>query len=239
MSTGSPNRVKLIAGWLTWAIACLTMPASEFGRSIGWELAFSLVSSLVFAFGVSIALAMVSSAVGLLVHCVQCSSLGRVADAANDVVDSVPGVLWILSLVAVTAEPRRLVAAFAFLVVCTPTVCRAIVGEVRRQKNLPYVTAAVALGASRARVFFLHMIPNSYAVTAPLALATFASALAIDCAIGVLGVTNRTDMNLGVMLIRGYERFMVDPELFIATSATFALIALTIVSVDNGVASND
>jgi peptide/nickel transport system permease protein len=239
MSAGPPKLVKLIAGWLTWAIACLAMPASEFGRSIGWELAISLVSSLVFAFGVSLALAMVSLAVGFVVHCVQSSFLGRVADAASDVVDSVPSVLWILSLVAVTGEPRRLVAAFAFLVVCAPAVCRAILGETRRQQNLPYVTAAVALGASRARVFFMHMIPNSYRVTVPLALATFSSALAIDCSIGILGVTNRTDMNLGVMLIRGYERFMVDPALLVATSVTFGLIAMTFVSVGNGVASRD
>jgi peptide/nickel transport system permease protein len=206
----------------------MLLPSSEFGRPIGVELSLSAAFSLAIAAVTVSSLLVASCGLGYFLMLKPSAAAESLIAFLADIIDSIPAVLWVLGIVVAVGEPRRVVLCVGFVMVALPSYLRLIAGEIRNQAALPYVLAATAIGATASRRFLFHMLPNAVATLRPQAIATFASALAIDGAIGLLGLTNRTDLNLGIMLLRGKEQVFLDSTLLSSVVLTFFLIFGTI-----------
>jgi peptide/nickel transport system permease protein len=141
------------------------MGADAFGRDVWSRLLYGARVSL----GVGLAGILISFALGL--------ALGGMAGYAGGWVDatvmrvcelllSLPGLYLIIALR--TAFPPTLPPGRAYLMIVVilavlgwAALARVIRGLVRAQRGLDYVTAAEALGASRARVLIRHLLPNT------------------------------------------------------------------------------
>lgn len=143
---------------------------------------------------------------------------------AASVVESIPSVLWVMIVLIVLREPRLLVVGAAFAIVTLPTAAHVIAGELLRLRAAPFVEAAYQLGAGESRVLIAYVLPNARAVLAPYALQVLGAAIAVDGAIGVIGLGNRSDLDLGIFLLRGKENFIVHPQLLLAALAVYAAI---------------
>jgi ABC-type dipeptide/oligopeptide/nickel transport system permease subunit len=226
-------KATVIALWCFLLVLSATAPVSEFGRPMGSEVLASTAISVLFGAVVTAVTAGVATLAAIAYLHFRLDAIRAVSTAVADIVDSVPGVLWVLVAVVVVDEPRQLVAPSAFVLLSAPAAIRLVVGECIRQVNLPYVLAARAIGVGSWRLLIRHMVPNGRATLLPFLLQIFGTGLAIHGAVGVLGVGNRSDLNLGTLLLRGKEQFLTSPWLLCLSVASYLAIFSTLFFIES------
>jgi peptide/nickel transport system permease protein len=77
-------------------------------------------------------------------------------------------------------------------------------GEVLRVKNLEFIRAEVALGASTKRIIFRHILPNIFANLAIVASYGVALNILIEAGIGFLGFGDPNTITWGLLMQRGF-----------------------------------
>ncbi|GIV34349.1 MAG: hypothetical protein KatS3mg031_1884 [Chitinophagales bacterium] len=104
-----------------------------------------------------------------------------------EIVISVPGLLLILSIVAI-AKP----SIFLVMVVIGATgwtgIARFLRAELLRVRSLEYIEAAVALGYSNARIIFRHAIPNALTPVFISIAFGIAGAILVESSLSFLGI---------------------------------------------------
>lgn len=209
--------------WLSPSAAHL-LGTDEFGRDILFS-AFE-AAALSLAKGLIIAVATMLLALGLA----QFNTLpwGRypalLTRTLANLIDSIPSVLWVMIVLTVIREPRLFVVGVAFGLVTLPTAAHVLSGELLRLRAAPFVEAAYQLGARESRVLFRYILPNAVAVLIPYAIQIIGAAIAVDGAIGVIGLGNRYDLDLGIFLLRGKENFVLHPQLLLTALGMYAFI---------------
>lgn len=213
-------------GTEAWQASSLSHPigTDEFGRD--------LAATLIAAAGLSLIKGIIVTLVTIILALVLAeiatqhvsSRIGASIRVTLNVVESVPTVLWVMIALIAVREPRILIVMVAFTVVTLPSALNVVAGELARLRSQPYVEAAYMLGAGEMRVLFRYMLPNASAVLGPYALQVLGAAIAVDGAIGVIGLGNRTDLDLGVFLLRGKESFVLHPQMLIATLMMYAVV---------------
>lgn len=114
-----------------------------------------------------------------------------------------PAFFLILTLAAFI-EQRSIFHVMAIIGLTRWTgVARLVRGEFLRQRNLDYVQAAIALGLSRARIIFGHVLPN--AIAPVLVSATFgvAGAILTESSLSFLGLGDLSAPSWGGILAAG------------------------------------
>jgi len=221
----------LAASWLMLIILGLVAPVSEFGRTLLYEL----LASCGYSIGVGAIAAMAIAVPALLIGGISIGwpswILHRPISIAADIVDSVPAILWVLAVVVLADEFRRSSTIVAFSIISMPGAVRVVMGECRRQVQATYFLAGRAIGASAFRLLIHYILRNGTGVFVPYFLQTFGAAVAIDGAIGILGAGNRTDLNLGMMLLRGKEQILTAPWLFVGALLSYLCIFATLYEV--------
>ncbi len=133
-----------------------------------------------------------------------------------------PTFFLILTLAALIEE-RSIFHVMVIIGVTSWTgVARLIRAEFLKHKNLEYAQAALALGLKRARVIFVHILPNAIAPVLVTATFGIASAILIESALAFLGIgdltvaswgetlnTGRTQSKLWLILAPGFAIFFV------------------------------
>lgn len=214
--------------WLVFLATLMLVGNDEFGRNIGFTTLQALAISGIKG-GVIGAIVMgVAIAFAYLVFRFRLEAVERTLGFIADLFDTAPSLIWILVVVVVIPQPRQLVPLIAFGLIAIPSITRAVTSEVLRVSQLDYVTAARCIGVSEPRILFVHIFPNAGNVLIPLTLQIVGSAVAIDGAIGLLGVGNRSDLNLGTFLIRGKEQFLFAPQLFLISLAAYLVLFATL-----------
>ena len=220
----------LCAGSLAppWSSPTLANPlgTDEFGRDV--------LSTAIIAAGLSLSkgLAMTGTTLVLGILAAECVTLARSAVLSEAirllarVIESIPVVLWVLIVVIVLKEHRSIVAGIAFTLVVLPSAITLVAGELLRLRHIPFVEAAYLLGVRESRVLLRYILPNATAVLLPFAVQILGGAVAVDGAIGVIGLGSRLDQDLGVFLIRGKENFLLHPQILIIAIAMYAAIYL-------------
>jgi len=82
---------------------------------------------------------------------------------------------------------------------------RIIRGEVLRVKNYEYIEAAKALGASRTRIIFRHVLPNVLHTIIVLTTLQIATAILVEAAVSFLGFGDSNAITWGQQLERANE----------------------------------
>ncbi|WP_223478520.1 ABC transporter permease [Oricola indica] len=158
----------------------------EIGRSVysrtvyGARIAFFIV---VISVGLSLM-------VGTLIGLVSGYFGGRTDIVAMRVMDAVlafPTLVLALAIVAILG-PSLINALVAIAVVSIPSFARLARGSVLVVRELDYVRAAQVLGASRARIMFLHIAPNIMPNVIVFASLTASSALITESGLSFLGL---------------------------------------------------
>lgn len=211
-----------------WSSPTLANPlgTDEFGRSV--------LSTAIVAAGLSFSkgLAMVSTIIflGLLaaefVTLVRSTILSDAIRLLARVIESIPVFLWVLIVVITLKEHRSIVAGVAFTLIVLPSAITIISGELLRLRHAPFIEAAYLLGVPESRVLFRYILPNALAILLPFSVQILGGAIAVDGAIGVIGLGSRMDQDLGVFLIRGKENFMLHPQILLVAMAMYAAIYL-------------
>ncbi len=107
----------------------------------------------------TMALTMVAgSLLGLVAGSVR--ALDEILMRISDAFLALPAVILAIALMAVR-EPSEANVVLALVVVYTPRVARVVRGKALLIREMPYVEAANALGAPRARVIGWHILPNA------------------------------------------------------------------------------
>ena len=196
----------------------------EFGRD--------LFATALAATGLSLlkGTAITAGALAMSIVAAELVTLGRVslpaaiARTVANIVESVPVVLWIFIVIVAVPGPRFFVVAVAFSLVVLPIATHLLAGEFFRLRAAAYVEAAYHLGAGELRVLIRYILPNATAVVVPFALQVLGAAIAVDGAIGVIGLGSRSDLDLGIFLLRGKENFFLHPQVLIVALAAYGLL---------------
>lgn len=225
----SLSDMRVTAGlWLTFLLALLVPGSDEFGRSIGVTTLQALALSSIKGVAIVVVVVGVAILLSLAAFVLERKSFERGVRFVADLFDAIPSLLWVLVVVVVVIQPRHLVPLLAFAIVATPSVTRLVMTELNRISRLDFVVAARCLGVSKMGIVFRHILPNSTALLRPLALQIAGSGIAVDGAIGLLGVGNRTDLNLGTLLVRGKEQFLFSPTLISLALLAYLVLFATL-----------
>jgi peptide/nickel transport system permease protein len=114
-----------------------------------------------------------------------------------EIVHSIPTILLLVTLLSVLApEGYSAVVAMTLVIglVWWTDVARLIRGEILRVKQLDYVNAARAQGASTSRIVFVHVLPNASSPVLVSATFALASAILVEGALSFLGYGIPDDM---------------------------------------------
>lgn len=141
-------------------------------------------------------------------------------------VDSIPQILLMLSLSFLLGKGlTSIYIAIGFS--SWVSTCRLIRAEVMKQKELDYVLATRALGASHARIIFFHILPNlSYLLIIDFSL-RFIFSIKAEAILSYLGLGVQGEPSWGVMIADAREE-LIQGYWWQLASATFAMFLLTL-----------
>lgn len=196
----------------------------EFGR----DILFSSLCAAGFSLGKGIVISFLTLGLALFlaegITYSKWRGSGVLIRGAATIVESLPSVLWVMIVLIVLREPRLVVVGAAFALVSLPTASHVIAGELNRLRLMPFVEAARQLGAGEIRLILAYLLPNAKAVLIPYSMQILGTAIAIEGAIGVIGLGNRSDLDMGTFLLRGKENFILHPQILLCSVILYAAI---------------
>ncbi|WP_114946901.1 ABC transporter permease [Microvirga calopogonii] len=151
--------------------------------------------------------------------------LDRIIMRVMDVLFAFPVMLLAIGIIAVLG-PHTYSAAAAIAVVYTPIFARLLRGPALVLCESEYVAGAKAIGASDARIIFLHILPNLASVILVQTSLLLSAAILVEASLSFLGLgTQPPTPSLGLMLSEGRNFLMLSP--WSAIFAGFAILFLS------------
>lgn len=151
--------------------------------------------------------------------------LDRIIMRIMDVLFAFPVMLLAIGIIAVLG-PHTYSAAAAIAVVYTPIFARLLRGPALVLCESEYVAGARAIGASDARIIFLHILPNLASVVLVQTSLLLSAAILVEASLSFLGLgTQPPTPSLGLMLSEGRNFLMLSP--WSAIFAGFAILFLS------------
>ena len=197
-----------------------------------------VLSRVIFAFRVSLSVAMGSVALAFLIAV----PLGLVSGFVGGRVDmlimrpldlllALPALLLAITLIAIIG-PGAAVAMIAISIIYLPIVARVVRGSVMLVKGLPYVDGARARGVSEFALLRRHVFPNSMGPALIQGTVLIAFAIQIEAALSFLGLGAQPPTpSLGVMLNEGRDVLTLAPwvEVFPGLAIAITVLAFTLI----------
>jgi oligopeptide transport system permease protein len=155
----------------------------------------------------------------------------------TDIMYAFPDLLLIILIQAALQDrnvPAALQIIFAISLVAWVTVARLIRGQMLSLKQRDYVTAAEALGASRWRIVFQHLLPNTLS---PVIIAiTFAvpGAIFAEAALSFIGIGPATTTSLGRLVSDGRPYVQANPSIILFPAAAISVLMLSFTFIGDG-----
>lgn len=129
-----------------------------------------------------------------------------------DVLMSFPGILLAILIVALTDKPSLQMAMIAVGIVAVPAYTRVVRAAVLQQRELEYVQAARAMGASPLRILVLGILPNCLGPITVQATLGFAAAILEAAGLSYIGLgAQPPTKEWGLMVKSGWESWQVAP----------------------------
>ncbi len=196
----------------------------QFGRDILSRIIHGWRSSLAVSVSSVGAALMVGGTLGLVAAYYR-GWTDRIVMRVMDVFFAFPVMLLAIGVVAVLG-PRTSTAAVAIAIVYTPIFARLLRGPALVVCESDYVMGARAVGASDARIIFMHVLPNLASVVLVQTSLLLSAAILVEASLSFLGLgTQPPTPSLGLMLSEGRNFLMLSPW-----SAIFSGLAILILS---------
>lgn len=205
------------------------------------QLGRDVLSRVLFAFRASLAVALGSVGLAMLVGV----PLGVVAGYRGgwldtlimrpvDLLLALPALLLAVSLIAILGE-GGLVALVAIAIIYLPILARVVRSSVLVVRERPYVTAARARGASSLAVMWRHVLPNAIGPGLVQATVLMGFAIQIEAALSFLGLgTQPPTPSLGLMLFDGYQVLQQAPWVDIYPGLAIAVTVVAFFVIGDG-----
>jgi peptide/nickel transport system permease protein len=144
----------------------------------------------------------------------------------TDVVLSLPALLLAIALVAISGPSLFLVTVVIGGLLWTAT-ARVVYGRMRLLRELEFVVAARALGASSFRILWRHVLPHVVSLIVVYATLGIAAAVLFEAGLSVLGVgVPPPAASWGVMISEHASYYRTDPRLLVLPGAAIMLTVL-------------
>ncbi|WP_112661632.1 ABC transporter permease [Microvirga flavescens] len=196
----------------------------QLGRDVFTRILFGYRTSLM-ACLVAVGIALViGGALGLMAAYYR-GWLDRIIMRVMDILFAFPVMLLAIGVIAVLG-PQTYSAAIAIAVVYTPIFARLLRGPALVLCESEYVAGAKAIGASDARIIFLHILPNLASVILVQTSLLLSAAILVEASLSFLGLgTQPPTPSLGLMLSEGRNFLLLSP--WNAVFAGFAILFLS------------
>jgi peptide/nickel transport system permease protein len=158
----------------------------ELGRDIFSRLLYGAGISLVIGFSAQI----VAIGIGIVLGMVSGWYGGRIDDLIMRTADAffaIPSLMFLIVWVAIL-QPSKESIFIALGLIGWPGDARMMRSQVLAVKNLEYVVAAQAMGASTVRIMLQHLLPNAIAPSIVLATLGIAGAILVESSLSFLGL---------------------------------------------------
>ena len=196
----------------------------QFGRDVLSRILFGLRSSLAISVIAVLCALLVGGAIGLVTAYYR-GWTDRIIMRFMDVLFAFPVMLLAIGVIAVMG-PGAVPTTVAIAVVYIPIFARLIRGPAMVVCESDYVDSARAIGASDARILFLHVLPNLISVILVQTSLLMSAAILVEASLSFLGLgTQPPTPSLGMMLSEGRNFLFLAPW-----PAVFAGLAILLVA---------
>jgi peptide/nickel transport system permease protein len=197
----------------------------ELGRDIFTRVLYGARISLL----VGIVVVGVSATVGIALGAIAGYFGGRVDEAISRVIDillAFPGLLLAIALVAVLG-PSLTNVVLALTLIGWVGYARLVRGQVLRARELEFVQAARALGATTPRILLRHVIPTTLPAVTVQATLGMGAAILNEASLSFLGLgVQPPTPSWGTMLNYGRGHLLDAPHLTIFPGVAIAILVL-------------
>lgn len=198
--------------------------ADQFGRDLLSRLIHGLRASLAISAAAVIVALLIGGTLGLVAAYYR-GWTERIVMRCMDVLFAFPVILLAIGVIAMLG-PGSGPTAIAIAVVYTPIFARLLRGPALVVAESDFVMNARAIGASDARIIFIHMLPNLASVLLVQTSLLLSAAILVEASLSFLGLgTQPPAPSLGTMLSEGRNALLLSPW-----SAVFSGLAILILA---------
>ncbi|MCD5346648.1 ABC transporter permease [Agromyces sp. H3Y2-19a] len=149
----------------------------------------------------------------------------------GDIFFSIPYILAAVVIMTVLANYRSVwVISLAIGIFAWPATARVLRSEILRVKNSDFVTAATAIGVSRFKILWAHVVPNSIAPVIVIATISLAGAIVAEATLSFLGVGLPTNiMSWGNDIAQAQTTLRTAPQVLIYPSIALSLTVFSFI----------
>ena len=150
---------------------------------------------------------------------------------AGDIFFSIPYILAAVVIMSVFSKNRDvIVISLAIGIFAWPSTARVLRAEVLRVKNSDFVMASTAIGVSRFRILWRHVLPNSIAPVIAVTTISLAAAIVAEATLSFLGVgLPPTFMSWGNDISQAQGDLRVAPQTLIWPSLALSITVLAFI----------
>jgi peptide/nickel transport system permease protein len=198
----------------------------KYGRDILSRLLIGVRVSL----GVGLITVLISLSIGVLLGALAGYFRGWIDDAIMwliNVIWSIPTLLLVFAMTLMLGKGFWQVFVAIGLTMWV-NVARIIRGQVLSVRELEYVEAAKALGFSKFRIIFRHILPNVMGPVLVVAASNFASAIVIEAGLSFLGIGVQPPQPSWGLMIKENYNFIITHNPMLALAPGFAIMLLVL-----------
>lgn len=150
----------------------------------------------------------------------------QLVGALMDLVQSFPGIVLNVAILALVAEPGLVHLIVALSVPGWVLYARLARAEALALRKREFVEAAVALGASNNRVLFRHVLPNLLSPIIVQATGGFGGVVLAEATLSFLGLGPGTGISWGALLDQGSGVLLRFPHVALVAGSAIAITVL-------------
>lgn len=197
----------------------------DFGRDNLSVAILSAINSMIVAIVLTVLAFMVSGSIAFAAMLSRSKWIKSSLRAIGTLVESCPVIVWLfVIIVGLRDESRLVVVTIAFILAAIPYLTNVIYGELERIWHAEFVESARIAGLGEWRIGLRFILPNTTAVITPVFINVYGAALTVNGVIGVLGMGNRMDLEIGIMLLRAKESISTQPQIMVLAIAALIMI---------------
>ena len=189
--------------WMSEGRAPFLLGTDEQGRDIFSMILYGLRTSLAVGFGVVLLALTIGGTVGLLAGYFE-GRAGGLAMRVADVAYSFPAIMVAILFMGLLKKSGVSIVIAAIAAITWVRYARTMRGKVLSEKNIEYILAAKAVGASNLRILARHLLPNCLAPLLVVATVDIAVVIILEASLSYLGVgVPITEPSLGQVIYMG------------------------------------
>jgi peptide/nickel transport system permease protein len=152
----------------------------------------------------------------------------RAVSRTCDLVQAFPTFLLALVVLSAVRAPTRAHLGAVFVLTAWAPFARLALAQTRVLRDATFVEAARALGSSRARVVFRHLVPNLLGVVAVQLGSTAAAIVVSEAALSFVGFGTRDGVSLGGILDQGVSAMLRAPHVLLVGAGSVFLTSVAL-----------